>query len=189
MSPIAVTFSLSEVHLPQCLPIFLIGVDAMPLHPVEDAVGDAQMHPLNGVHVVPEGISESDINEIGKHLLGVVGHVAEVLRVSPLDFWNVNLGVPSEYLAMRLVLWPPLNEEFYKIMLGTPIGKAHYAFFIAVLMDEPLAQMRFEIELDCHGLVSLVIVKRREARCAISPRQRFPARLLAERTAKIVHFG
>ena len=188
MLPIAVTFSLSEVHLPQSFPILLAGFDAMSLHPVEDAVGDAQMHAVDGVHVIPEGIAETHIYEIGKHLLGMVGHVAEILRVTTLDFRNVNLGVPSEYLAMGFVLWPPLNKQLNQIVLGTPIGKANYAFFVAELMDEPLAQMRFEIKLDCHGLVSLVIVKRREA-CAISPRQRFLARLLAERTAKIVHFG
>lgn len=163
MLPIAVTFSLSEVHLPQSFPILLASFDAMSLHPVEDAVGDAQMHAVDGVHVIPEGIAETHINEIGKHLLGMVGHVAKILRVTTLDFRNVNLGVPSEYLAMGFVLWPPLNKQLNQIVLGTPIGKANYAFFVAELMDEPLAQMRFEIKFDCHGLVSLVIVKRREA--------------------------
>lgn len=150
---IAISFSLSEVHLPQRFPILLGCVDAMSLHPVEDAVGDAQMHPVNGVHVLPQGISEPHIDKIGEHLLGMVGHVAEILRVTPLDFWNVNLGIPSEDFAMRLVLGPSLDKQLNQIVLGTAIGKANNAFFVAELMYEPLAQVRFEVELDCHGLV------------------------------------
>lgn len=150
---IAVSFSLSEVHLPQSFPILLASFDAMSLHPVEDAVGDAQMHAVDGVHIAPERIAETHINEIGKHLLGMVGHVAEILRVTPLDFWNVNLGVPPEDFAMRLVLGPSLDKQLNQIVLGTAIGKANNAFFVAELMNEPLAQVRFEVELDCHGLV------------------------------------
>lgn len=162
MLPIAVTFSLSEVHLPQSFPILLASFDAMSLHPVENAVGDAQMHAVDGVHIAPEGIAETHIYEIGKHLLGMVGHVAEILRVTTLDFRNVNLGVPSEYLAMGFILWPPLNKQLNQIVLGTPIGKANYAFFVAELMDEPLAQMRFEIKFDCHGRTRFIGYRKKE---------------------------
>lgn len=147
-----VLLALSEVHLADALPGLFYWLNAVALHPVVDGIGDGDVELLKTMQIIPQLHTESHIDDMGEHLLAIWREVVVVLGLSSLELGDVDCRLAIAHGLDRHIVRPLLQQELHHVVLGASVGQAHDTLLIAILMDEPFAQVTGKLEIDVHRL-------------------------------------